>query len=89
VAFIRAGRLVALDTPNRLKLQHGQKRARVQLRPENNSAGEAEYVEISTDQPEDAARLACWIEQGRVETIHSMEASLEEVFVRLAGRPDD
>jgi ABC-2 type transport system ATP-binding protein len=89
VAFIKEGRLVASDSPARLKLAYGHKRARVLLRPENGGVGESAAVEISIEEPEDAAMLAKWIEQGRVETIHSQEASLEEVFVQLAGKAEE
>ncbi len=89
VAFIREGKLVALDTPERFKLQYGRKQALVRLRPESATSRDMDTVEISIEKPEDAARLADWIQQGRVETIHSLEASLEEVFIRLAGKPEE
>jgi hypothetical protein len=40
---------------------------------------------LSMDDPGDRARLAELITQGRVRTIHSHEATLEEVFISVAG----
>jgi ABC-2 type transport system ATP-binding protein len=37
------------------------------------------------DSPDDQARLAQLLAQGNVQAIHSQEATLEEVFVEIAG----
>jgi len=84
VAFLNEGRIVALDTPRRLKIAHGQRLARVLLKGEENE--EATEVTFSLDQPADARRLSDYIAQGQVLTIHSEEATLEDVFIKLAGR---
>jgi ABC-2 type transport system ATP-binding protein len=81
VAFLNEGRIVALDTPRNLKIAHGHHRARVVLQ----QPGAAE-IRIALDDPADAERLRGYMAAGQVQTIHSEEATLEEVFIQLAGR---
>ena len=80
VAFLAAGRIVALDTPRELKLQYGERTALVLL-------DTREEERLRLDDPADAARLEAWMAEGRVLTVHSQEGTLEDVFVNLAGRP--
>ena len=80
VAFLSQGKIVALDTPRELKLRYGQRTAVVLLQ---NRLEET----LRLDDPGDAQRLAAWMEQGQVLTIHSQEGTLEDVFIELAGRP--
>ncbi|MDP9368090.1 MAG: ABC transporter ATP-binding protein [Chloroflexota bacterium] len=80
VAFLSQGKVVALDTPQELKLRYGQRTAAVLLRDRQ------EHL-LHLDDPEDAARLAAWMRDGAVLTLHSQEGTLEDVFVALAGRP--
>ena len=81
VAFLNEGRIVALDTPHNLKIAHGRRRARVLLK-----GAEDEETTISLDDPVDAERLQQYMAGGRVLTIHSEEATLEDIFIELAGR---
>jgi ABC-2 type transport system ATP-binding protein len=84
VAFINQGCIVASDTPRNLKLAHGQRTLLVTLgRPQEN--GSLSEVALSMDSPDDQARLAQLLAQGNVQAIHSQEATLEEVFVEIAG----
>jgi ABC-2 type transport system ATP-binding protein len=80
VAFLSQGRIVALDTPRELKLKQGERRAIVLLRDRSEQS-------IRLDDPSDAARLDGWMRAGDVLTLHSLEGTLEDVFVALAGRP--
>lgn len=88
VAFIVDGRLVANDTPRNLKLSHGQRAMTVtleELQQGQNGNAPLTEVTLSMDDPKDSERLAQWLEQGRVRAIHSREATLEEVFIEVAG----
>lgn len=78
VAFLVAGKIVALDSPTELKLRYGQRSARVLL---------ADRTERTVDlaSAEDAGALAGWMARGEVMTLHSQEGTLEDVFVNLAG----
>jgi ABC-2 type transport system ATP-binding protein len=79
VAFLTAGKIVALETPRELKLRYGQRTAVVLLRDRRQET-------VCLDTPDDARRLAGWMEDGQVLTIHSQEGTLEDVFIALAGR---
>jgi ABC-type multidrug transport system ATPase subunit len=79
VAFINEGRLVACDTPGRLKLQLGQRRLKVGCR----TGGD---LWLNLDDPADATRLQGLIAAGEVVTLHSQEATLEDVYLELTGR---
>jgi ABC-2 type transport system ATP-binding protein len=79
VAFISEGRIVALDTPRELKLRYGRREAQVVL------ADRSEHTLSLTD-PAQAGQLAEWTAGGQVLSVHSREATLDEVFRHLAGR---
>ena len=79
VAFLSEGHIVALDTPGNLKSSHGQNHVNVTL-----DNGECLSIPLAV---EDAAKeLQQLMSSGRVKTLHSAEATLEEVFIQLAGR---
>ena len=84
VAFLNEGRIVALDTPHNLKIAHGKRRVRALLRNGDGSA--AESVSLALDDPADAQRLSAYMSEGKILTIHSEEATLEDIFIQLAGR---
>ena len=79
VAFLSAGTIVALDTPRELKLRYGSRTASVLLRDRQEQT-------IALDDPTDAGRLAAWMRDDQVLTMHSQEGTLEDVFIALAGR---
>lgn len=79
VAFLSEGRIVALDTPANLKTAHGKPQVDVTL--ENG-----ERVSIDLDGAGAGTQLAQLVSNGQVRTLHSAEATLEDVFIQLAGR---
>jgi ABC-type multidrug transport system ATPase subunit len=83
VAFIDQGRILTEDTPEELKLRHGARTVRVRLRRTDGGVDE-ELVALDGD--EEAARLAELVARPEVLTIHTEEATLEDVFVEFAGR---
>ena len=88
VAFLIQGRIVANDTPLNLKLSHGQRKLVVTLEQPASQPGAAPtYTErtLSMDAPADQAKLEQWMAQGRVKAVHSREATLEDIFMSLAG----
>jgi ABC-2 type transport system ATP-binding protein len=88
VAFIVNGRFVANDTPRKLKLSHGQRALTVTLENDQPSANGSDPLKektLSLDDPADQARLAQWMAQGKIRAVHSREATLEEVFIEVAG----
>ena len=81
VAFIDEGRILALEAPEQLKLRHGQRAVRVRYRED----GEVKEAAV----PLDAAsgdQLHALMGHEELLTIHTEEATLEDVFVELAGR---
>ncbi len=88
VAFIVNGRLVANDTPRNLKLAHGRRSLSVTLEEvlhTQNGNGPFNETTLSLDDPTDQQKLAQWMAQGKVRAVHSREATLEEVFIEIAG----
>ena len=79
VAFLSEGRIVALDTPDALKVVHGQNSVRVTL-------DDGESVSISLDDQDAGMQLERLVNDGHVRTLHSAEATLEDVFIQIAGR---
>ena len=79
VAFLAHGKIVALDTPQELKLRYGQRTAKVLLEDRSETT-------IALGGVDDAARMASWMRDGKVLTVHSQEGTLEDVFIALAGR---
>lgn len=82
VAFLVDGRIVALDQPRALRLAHGRRVVRV----ETASEGARAAHEFPLDQLADDAAFASLLRSGTVETIHTLETTLEDVFIRLTGR---
>jgi ABC-2 type transport system ATP-binding protein len=83
VAFIDQGRIAALDTPHNLKQQYGRRALQAQVATPD---GCLESREIVLDRPETAAAVGQLFGQERVVTVHSSEASLEDIFIRITGR---
>jgi ABC-2 type transport system ATP-binding protein len=75
VAFLSDGRIVAMDTPSKLKAAHGQNHVNVTL-------DDGECISVALDSDE----VQKLISSGRIRTLHSADATLEDVFIQLAGR---
>jgi len=82
VAFLNAGKIVAMDAPRELKLKYGAQSIKVERRAD----GRVEAETLFPAREADRARLSELVASGQAETIHSQEASLEEIFIRLTGR---
>lgn len=79
VAFLSEGRIVALDKPSHLKAAHGENYVNVTL-------VNGQSLSIALDSEDAGKELQRLVSQGQVRTLHSAEATLEEVFIQLAGR---
>lgn len=82
VAFIVAGEISLIDSPRNLKLQYGQKLVEVEYRLD----GSVKKESFSLLQGSDKAKLNTLIEKGTIETMHSKEATLEEIFIGVTDR---
>ena len=84
VAFLVNGRIAVIDDPKRLKLAHARKVARVEYR---DGGGDVLATrDFALDDPAERDAFAEWIRTRPVETIHTLEPSLEDVFLRVTGR---
>jgi fluoroquinolone transport system ATP-binding protein len=79
VAFVVDGRIVACDDPRALQLTHGTRRLRVEHRVD----GELQVLDLPLDEP--SPKLLDLLRSGRVETVHTTEADLADVFERVTG----
>ncbi len=79
IAILHHGRIVANDTPKALRLRHGREMALVTLHDSDTPR------EFALTDAEARRELGELVTAGRVRTIHSAEATLEEVFLKLTG----
>ncbi len=82
VAFIVDGEIKLIDSPENLKLQYGDKLVEVEY-IEN---GEVIKETFSIIVPEDKKKLQNVIENHDIQTMHTKEATLEEIFIKVTGR---
>ena len=82
VAFLVDGRIALIDTPRELKVKHGEQRVRVEYRRNGTLESREFPMEGLADSPEFLAALR----EPSLETLHSLETSLEEIFIRVTGR---
>jgi ABC-2 type transport system ATP-binding protein len=83
VAFMNQGRIVALDTPHNLKQQYGKRALKAKV---SSESGELKDREVILDAPETPDTVHELFAQENVVTIHSEEASLEDIFIKITGR---
>jgi ABC-type multidrug transport system ATPase subunit len=82
VAFINAGRILVMETPETLKLQHGTREVTLRIRAD----GEVREEVIGLADPQTPERVAAALADPDLLTMHTREATLEDVFVEYAGR---
>lgn len=82
VAFIVDGRIELIDTPRRLKLRYGERRVRI----EHAGEGGVERSEFPLAGLGDNPEFLGILRRREIETIHTLEATLDDIFVRVTGR---
>lgn len=82
VAFIIDGDIKLIDSPRNLKLQFGEKLVVVDHIVNNQKIQE----KFSLINKEDLDKLNTIIQTGKVEMMHTKEATLEEIFIKVTGR---
>jgi fluoroquinolone transport system ATP-binding protein len=83
VAFVVDGQIVTLDTPTELRVARSQRVVRVEYRGNNGALDSAEFA---MDGLADDPAFHALLRTNYVETVHSREASLDDVFVEVTGR---
>ncbi|RDI73146.1 ABC transporter ATP-binding protein [Halopelagius longus] len=83
VAFIVDGDIAVIAPPEDLKRRYGSKRVRAEYVAED---GTTRTTEFDPENPADGDALADLIRSGRYESLHTEEATLEDVFIEVTGR---
>lgn len=83
VAFMNQGRIVALDTPLNLKRQYGKRALRAKVITPGGKFEDREIALDTTNTPDNVKEL---LSNEKVITIHSREATLEDIFIKITGR---
>jgi fluoroquinolone transport system ATP-binding protein len=82
IAFLVDGRIAALDTPKTLRKAYGRRSVRIErIRDGRREEREFELDRIATDET-----FLKWIRGGGIESMHTLETTLEDVFVQVTGR---
>ncbi len=82
VAFIVEGEIMQIDSPRTLKLQHGKPLVKV----EYGLNGRLSQAEFELSGLGENGRFQEILSSNELQTIHSQEASLEDIFVKVTGR---
>jgi fluoroquinolone transport system ATP-binding protein len=82
VAFIVDGEIKLIDSPQNLKLQYGDKLVEVEYIEKDEVIKETFSIIL----PEDKTLLQNIIENHEIQTMHTKEATLEEIFIKVTGR---
>ncbi len=83
VAFMNQGKIAALDAPRNLKQQYGRRSLVAELAAPD---GRLSRREITLDRADTPRAVAGLFDQGRLVTLHSEEATLEDIFIQITGR---
>jgi fluoroquinolone transport system ATP-binding protein len=81
VAFLVDGHIAAIDSPRNFRLTHGQRSVVVEYRDNNALLSKEFPLSAMGGDPE----FLTLLRNDTVETIHTREASLDEVFVAVTG----
>ena len=83
VAFMNQGKIVALDTPMNLKQKYGKRALKASIAVEG---GRIEEREIELDDAGTPDSIRELFSKENVITVHSEEATLEDIFIQITGR---
>jgi fluoroquinolone transport system ATP-binding protein len=82
VAFLVDGKISVMDSPRNLKLRYGRRILRLEYRSDHR----LERAEFPLEGLAEQEQFLSLLRSGSVETIHTEEASLEEIFLQITGR---
>jgi len=83
VAFMNQGKIVALDTPLNLKQQYGKRALTAKV---ITPGGKLEDREIALDTADTPGSVKELFTSEKIVTVHSREATLEDIFIKITGR---
>lgn len=82
VAFIIEGEIKLIDSPKNLKLQYGKKLVEIEYIKNGKKHKESYSIVLK----EDKEKLNHIISNYEIVTMHTKEATLEEIFIKITGR---
>lgn len=82
VAFIMDGEIKLIDSPKNLKLKYGEQMVEVEYQQNGGIAKNT----FSTILEEDKKQLQEVIANHEIQSMHTKEATLEEIFIKVTGR---
>jgi ABC-type multidrug transport system ATPase subunit len=82
VVFLNEGKIHAMDTPENLKLKHGRRSVRVRYQKD----GEVQERMVALDEAATGEELKAAVDIKGLMTIHTEEATLENIFIQMTGR---
>lgn len=82
VAFIVNGQLMLIDSPKNLKLTYGQKSVEVEYLDDGEPTNQC----FRLNHPKDRQALKEIVDHHDIITMHSKEASLEQIFIEVTGQ---
>jgi fluoroquinolone transport system ATP-binding protein len=82
VAFLIDGRIALIDAPRELKVRYGERRVRV----EYQLNGALEERDFPLEGLAENQEFLTALRQPSLQTVHTQETSLENIFIRVTGR---
>ena len=80
VAFITDGKIAEIDSPRNLKIKYGKRTVTIEYKENNQTISKVFNMdEIKTEE------FTQLIQNKEIETIHSGETTLEEIFIQVTG----
>ncbi len=81
VAFLIDGEIALIDSPRQLKMQYGERKVRVEYGADGTlNKNEFDMANLGTNE-----QFLELLRQESIQTIHTMETTLEEIFIRVTG----
>ena len=82
VAFLIDGRIALIDAPRELKVRYGERRVRVEYRVN----GKLEERDFPLEGLAENAAFLTALREPSLQTVHTQETSLENIFIRVTGQ---
>ena len=82
VAFIVDGEIKLIDSPRNLKLDYGEQMVEVEYQKNGNIVSDTFSTVLETDKK----KLKSVIDSYNIQSMHTKEATLEEIFIKVTGR---
>lgn len=82
VAFIVDGKIVVIGSPKELMIEHGKRRVKI----EHQLNGKLITAEFEMNQLGENKVFLDLLKTADIKTMHSCEATLEDIFIKLTGR---